>query len=61
MIAALTITFGAIWIPIAITLPLAIWGLRPVQNDTFGIGGAMKAGAALILALIVWVVYLAIT
>lgn len=58
---ALTLTFGAIWIPILITIGLFFWGIRSVPGDMYGLGGLINMGGALILALITWVIYLAIT
>lgn len=67
----LTITFGVIWIPIALSVicaAIGFWPSRIRSSGPMGLGaigdslaGLARLGVCIIAALIVWVVYLAAT
>lgn len=58
---AVSITIGWWILPVVATISSIIYLLLPdSQPDTFGIGMMLKAIAAVIVILLVWVLYLAI-
>lgn len=71
MIATITLTFGLIWVPIIATVILAAIAFWPRKGSSpghvglgammDGIGDLFRIGACTIVALIVWIVYLALT